>query len=86
LTVALVLAPDDPSLLNLLGIAFFHTGHLVDAWRCLAKAHQLLPDNAAIERNLALVGRAQSEADGGPLPPSGEGTRRTHPAASGSAG
>ena len=64
LSVALVLAPDDPGLLNLLGIAFFHAGYLRDAWRVLSKAHQALPDNDSIRRNLALVDRARSDANG----------------------
>ena len=62
LTAALVLAPDDPGLLNLLGIACFHAGHLRDAWRFISMAHRVLPDNGSIRRNLAMVERAQSGA------------------------
>jgi glycosyltransferase involved in cell wall biosynthesis len=64
LTLALALFPDDPGLLNLLGIAFFHAGHFKEARLALRKAHLMLPDNGPIRRNLALAERAQSRAGG----------------------
>ena len=57
LSVAITLAPEDPGLLNLLGIAFFQAGQLGEAWKVLMKAQQLLPDNESVRRNLELVER-----------------------------
>jgi len=52
---ALKVMPNDPTLINLLGIANFRSGDVTGAWRALSTAQQLLPRNGAIGRNLAQV-------------------------------
>jgi glycosyltransferase involved in cell wall biosynthesis len=54
---ALAIAPNDPSLINLLGLANFNAGDVASAWYALCEAQALLPNNPAIQRNLAQVAR-----------------------------
>ena len=57
LSIALAIEPDDPGLLNLLGVTPYSAGHIAHARRASSEAQALLPDNASIRNNLALVQR-----------------------------
>jgi hypothetical protein len=57
---AMTVAPNDPTLTNLLGLARYQSGDLTGAWHALGDAHELLPDNDAIIRNLAQVEKLRS--------------------------
>jgi glycosyltransferase involved in cell wall biosynthesis len=52
---AIAVTPNDPSLINLLGVANFRAGDVAGAWDALCEAQAMLPDNQAIRRNLAQV-------------------------------
>lgn len=54
---AMTVTPNDPTLTNLLGLAKCRAGDLTGAWHALGDAHELLPNNDAISRNLAQVER-----------------------------
>ncbi len=59
---AMTVAPNDPTLTNLLGLAKYQAGDLTGAWHALGDAQELLPGNDAIRRNLAQVEKLRSVA------------------------
>jgi hypothetical protein len=57
--------PDDPTVLNLTGVALYNAQRLDEAWQALDAAHRMRPEDESIRRNLALVERARGRAENG---------------------